>query len=405
MPTVKMTDRWLRNLKAPDTGRIEYHDDTLPGLTLRVGSGGVKSWCVYYRLPGDHTYTKRRVTLEGRWPSLGLADARKQAREVLVRAGKSECAATEKREERQAPTFSMLAEEYMERHAKHKRSAAEDRRILAKDLLPAWGHRKAHDITRRDIVTLIDGIRDRGAQIMANRTLALAQKVFNFSIERGILGASPCVQIKFSSETPRSRVLSDAEIVAFWERLESARMAPGTALALRLVLVTAQRPGEVAGMRESEIEGDWWTLPASRAKNRRDHKVPLTQIALDLLGEARRLAKGSEWLFPSPTAKHGASIDDRAMARAVKRNLTHFGIEPFVPHDLRRTARTRFAELGVNDVIAERVLGHTLQGIARVYNHHDYGAEKRQALEAWEQKLRSLTAGDTGTVVLLRASS
>jgi integrase len=400
MPTVKMTDRWLRNLKAVDE-RTEYHDEVLPGLTLRVGKGGVKSWCVYYRLPGDRT--KRRVTLQGRWPRLGLAEARREAREVLVRAGKSDCAAAEKREERQAPTFAMLAAEYLERHAKHKRSAAEDRRVLDKDLLPAWGNRKAHDIARRDIVTLIDRIRDRGAPVMANRTLALLQKVFNFGIERGILGASPCVQIKFSAETPRSRVLSDAEIIQFWERLETARMAPGTALALRLVLVTAQRPGEVVGLREAEIDGTWWTLPPERTKNGREHAIPLTGTALGLLGEARNLARGSAWLFPSPTAKARGSIDDRAMARAVKRNLPHLGIDPFVPHDLRRTARTRFAELGIDDVTAERVLGHTLQGIARVYNHHDYGAEKRAALEAWERKLRALVLGESAEVKTLRA--
>lgn len=204
-------------------------------------------------------------------------------------------------------------------------------------------------------------------------------------------------------EKPRERVLADDEIKTFWHSLDSLDIYPATRLALRLILTTGQRPGEVAGMRWDEINGDWWTVPAERMKNAVEHKVPLLGTALDLLNEAREVLGGEEYVFPSSRNGGKKPITVRSLARSVTRHHAETEIKtPFVPHDLRRTVRTRLAELGVDDVVAEKVLGHQLQGILRVYNQHAYAQEKRSALLAWDRRLRGilgLGVESTGKVV------
>jgi integrase len=156
-------------------------------------------------------------------------------------------------------------------------------------------------------------------------------------------------------------------------------------------------------MRWHEINNDWWTIPAARAKNGRAHRVPLTALTLELLEQASILTGNSAFVFPSPRPNgKDKPIEVRSLSRAIDRKYEVLGAEKFVPHDLRRSVRTRLAELGVDDVVAERVLNHTLQGIARVYNRHDYDAEKRAALEKWERRLRRIIEQEiTGNVITL----
>lgn len=154
-------------------------------------------------------------------------------------------AVQERREERHAPTVAMLAAEYLEKWVKKRnRSAPEIERILNKDVLPKWGHRKARDITRREVIALLDGVAERGP-IMANQTLAVIRKMFNFGADRAILETSPCLRVKAPGPLKqRERVLNEEEIQALWNGLDKAAMAPGTRLALKLQLATAQRKGK-----------------------------------------------------------------------------------------------------------------------------------------------------------------
>jgi integrase len=144
-------------------------------------------------------------------------------------------------------------------------------------------------------------------------------------------------------------------------------------------------------MTWEEIHENWWTIPAKRAKNGREHRVPLTTMAYALLTEAKKISGPSAYVFPSPRP-HGQDkpLEVRSLSRSIDRKHTQLGIDKFVPHDLRRSVRTRLAELGIDDVVAERVLNHTLQGIARVYNRHSYDAEKRLALDTWSNRLQQL---------------
>jgi integrase len=157
-----------------------------------------------------------------------------------------------------------LVDEYIEKWAKaRKRSWKEDERILSKDVLPAWGHRKTREITRRDVIRLLDNIIDRGAGIMAKRTLAVVRKMFNFAVSRDIVPVSPCLAVRSPApEQHRDRVLTTDEIRALWQGLAGAKMmAEGTKLAIKLQLVTAQRKAEIVSAAWDEIDwtDKWWT--------------------------------------------------------------------------------------------------------------------------------------------------
>lgn len=366
-----------------------YEESDGKGLYLRVLPSGLKTWMFRYVFEGN----RRRMVL-GRYPSMTLAEAREVHGKALADVERGvdpgAVALEAKRARKAAPTFSDLLAELWDIELHHKKSGAETKRLLDKDVTPAWGNRRVQDITRRDVVLLLDSIRAR-APITANRVHGALGRAFNFAAERGIIVDSPCTRIRKPVEKPRERVLDDDEIRAFWRGLDSIDIYPATRLALRLVLITGQRPGEVAGMSWTEISGDVWTIPPERMKNGIEHKVPLVGTALDLLDEARDILGGEEYVFASSRNGGKNAITVRSLARSVTRHHEEMGIKtPFVPHDLRRTVRTRLAELGVDDVVAEKVLGHQLQGILKVYNQHAYAQEKRSALLAWERRLRGI---------------
>lgn len=394
---MRLTDRGIAGLK-PKSERYEAWEDGRTGLGVRVSNRGRKSWVFMYRFNGK----PRRMTL-GTYPAVGLADARvkhanaKAQLEKGIDPGVEEVA--RKHAERTAETVADLAEEYLEKHARPlKRSAAADERALRKEVIPAWGTRKANSITRRDIITLLDGVVDRGSPVMANRLLALLRRMFAFAVERDILGATPCVLIKApAKETPRDRVLSSTEIKTFWKGLEKARMAPQTRLALKLMLTTAQRRDEVVSAPWSEFDlfEGVWEIPAARSKNGHAHRVPLSPLTCDLLREVQELGGDSTWLFPSP--KGNGPIDPAAVSHAIRNNLSEIGVDGMTPHDLRRTAASHMTELGIPRLVVSKVLGHSDGSITAVYDRFEYWPQKKQALEAWAARLEEIVSGKPAT--------
>jgi integrase len=150
--------------------------------------------------------------------------------------------------------------------------------------LPAWRNRKAGDISRREVKALIQGIAERGAGVMANRTLALISKIFNFAVEEEVVSVNPAYRVpKATKEQSRSRVLTEDEIKAVWLALDGQR--PRVAAIFRLLLMTGQRKSEITGMRwqELDLERGWWTIPEERSKNGVVYRVPLTPQALEIL--------------------------------------------------------------------------------------------------------------------------
>jgi hypothetical protein len=287
---VKLTAKTVENLKYdPAKGpQQSVKDDDTRGLYLRLYRDS-KVWT--YRFQMDH---KTSVLRLGTYPVMTLAEARAAAAAAKTKvdegtdpaAAAREAARTAKeaamRAEAEAdrmPTVEGFAAAYIERYAKpNKRSWAEDERLLRHDVIPVLGAMKLDQVHRRDIIALLDGIRDRGKSVLANRVLAVTRRMFNFAIERGVLEHSPVLRVKASPEAPRERILSDGEICGLWEATgEGSRMAPATRLALRVLLLTGQREDEVCGMERSEVDlqDGLWTIPGSRVKNKMTHTVPL----------------------------------------------------------------------------------------------------------------------------------
>jgi len=355
-----------------------------------------------YRFNG----TARRMTL-GTYPTMSVAEAHAAHAQAKLNLTHGEDPGAklvkERYAHRTASTVNELAQEYLEKWAKkRKRSWEEDERMLNKDVLPALGRFKAKEITRRDIIKLLDTIVDRGAPIVANRTFEIVRKMFNFAVERGILEASPCLNIRApSAEKQRDRVLNEEEIRAFWNNLDETNMDKGTRLALRFSLVTAQRRGEIISMEWSEIEQEsgWWTIPAHKAKNNLAHRVPLSPLARTILNEAKKLSGDSQYIFPSPYSdKHMAP---GAVTRALGRNRELLGVQSFTPHDLRRTAASLMTSIGISRLVVGKILNHTESSVTAVYDRHSYDKEKVSALTAWSSKLSSIIFGTSDNVYQL----
>jgi integrase len=389
----QFTDKMIKALKPKDH---IYDVREKNGFTIRVFPSGVKSWAFLYTYNGR----KRRMTL-GDYKTMSLAEARIKhgdAYKMLKSEEKdpAQVQQLEKAENRDSSTISGLIEEYIEKWAKpRKRSWKEDKRLLDRDVKPVWGKRKAKDITKRDVVLLLEDIVKRGAPIAANRAFACVRRMFNFAVERDIILATPCTTIKApSKENQRDRCLTSEEINAFWHALERAPMSVATKIALKLQLVTAQRKGEILGAEWSEInlETRWWVIPDNKAKNGIHHRVALSELAIELINELKKLSGKSRWLFPSDTNRshmRGESIG-KAVRRSDEQVFEKAKIKHFTPHDLRRTAATHMTEMGISRLVVSKILNHVDSSITAIYDRHSYDAEKRNALEAWGKKLRQL---------------
>jgi len=387
---MKFTDVFLRNLK-PQAKRYLVWENH--GFGVRVSTTGKKNFIYSYRYDG-----KPRFLTLGTYPAMTLAEAYKAHAEAwkMLEQGHDPgaVAVAARREEREAPTVAELAAEYLERWAKpRKRSWKVDERILKKDVLPEWGRRKAKDITRREVIRLLDRVAARGG-IMANRTLAVVRKMFNFAVSRDIIPASPCTAVQAPApENRRDRVLTAEEIKTFWLNLDKTPISEEIKLALKLQLVTAQRKGEVisSAWADFDREGGWWTIPAEKSKNRLPHRVPLSALAKEILAAAQTLAGDSGWVFPSlRTTGH---ITPAAVDHALRQARPLLGLDHFVPHDLRRSAASHMTSMGISRLVVSKILNHVERGVTAVYDRHSYDQEKRQALEAWGYRLQNIIQG------------
>ncbi len=385
---IKFTDKKIKGLPVKKT---RYDIRERDGFAVRVAPSGRKTWIFFY----DYDGRRRRMTL-GTYPQITLSKAKEKHGDALklLRKGIDPGADEQKKriERIVAPTVKDLTSLYIEKWAKpNKRTWKEDERILEKDVVRAWGKRKAADIKRPDVIHLLESIADRGAKIQSNRTFAVIRKMFNFAVGRGLLEFSPCTNISpVARECQKDRCLSETEIETLWYELDNGSMSEATRRALRLILVTAQRPGEVVGMKWSEIDGDWWTIPSEKAKNRQAHRVYITPFAREVLGSS-----GSGYVFTSPSGVGHIHIN--ALSRAVRRSYEldkngnkKISIDHFTPHDLRRTAASLMTGIGISRLVVAKILNHVERGVTAIYDRHSYDREKQQALERWEKKLRQI---------------
>jgi integrase len=340
-------------------------------------------------------------------------------RDAAKRRQKSESQA------RAASTFCAAAIDFVERHAKKKTRrwheqarllgltpTTEGREVIRKGLAERWGEKPVASIDGHDIYALIEEVRrngvpglvrrsDKPTEARARAMYACLSKMFSWLAQHRRVEKNPCAEVhRPDASVARDRILTDGEMAKFWSAA-SAERADVSAL-LKLLLLTGCRLNEVAGMRRTELsaDGSAWAIPGARTKNRRPHIVPLPPLARELIAS---VPCAGELVFTT-TGRTPVSGWSK-----VKRRLdSRMNIAPWRLHDLRRTAATGMAELGISPHIVEAALNHVSgarAGVAGTYNRAAYAAEKKTALERWAMQVEGLATGHSATILPLRASA
>ena len=394
-----LTAAAVGRIKPPVDGQVDHFDAGYPGLALRISYGGSRSWVYFYRWQGK----QRRLTL-GHWPALELAQAREAWRETRKKLSKGE-------EPTATPTiaadkFEDVLADWLKRDQGGNRSHDEVKRILHKEVLPAWGQRRIAEIRRREILELIDAVADRGAVTLARRCHAHLHRLFRWAVGRGVVPSSPMVDLpKPGAEVRRKRVLSDAELALAWHAAQEISWPMGSAI--QLLMLTSARRAEVGALRWREIDKtrNEIRLEGDRTKNGEPHTIPLSAAARVLIDELPRVAD-SEFVFTttgktpiSGWSRAKANIDQvmlayaRLQARESSSGDERVIIAPWRIHDLRRTVATGMERLGIRLQVVEALLGHTAgsrAGVIGIYQRHTYEEEKRIASEKWAMHIAGL---------------
>jgi Arm DNA-binding domain/Phage integrase family len=287
MPTRSLTAASVARIKPPKAGQGDYFDKGYPGLALRCSYGGAKTWIYFYRLHGK----LRRLSL-GRFPGMSLTEARDAWRSARLAVSKGESPAHIR--PTTADTFAATAAEWLARDQAHNRSAAEVRRVIERDVNPAWGERLIAAITRRDALELIDGVADRGAVTMARRLHAHLHRLFRWSVGRGILEVNPMADLpKPGQAVKRDRVLADSELAAVWKAAGKTAWPFGHAI--KLLVLTAARRDEIGSLRWEEVHGNEIRIPGERSKTGEPRIIPLSSPAMKMISELPRIGRQRPW--------------------------------------------------------------------------------------------------------------
>jgi integrase len=405
----KFTDAAIKKLKPPQSGREFYWDTQLGRFGLRV-SPRSKTYIVTTRTFGKGRWQPAQRFTIGEHGRLTLAEARDQARTMLATAkarkapmapAKIELAADTVRS---ANTFAAVTQrfitDYLEAKGRRLSTIRAYKYLFNGSDLAAWRDRPVTDITVEDVEGRLAAMMDRGSAIAANRSLAYLRKFFNWCVRRRIITTAPTAAVDApAGEHQRDRVLSDAELVAIWQALDSE--SPPVSAVGKLMMLTGQRRNEITGMSWSELHGlqrdghgrltvesgkqPALELPGSRSKNHRDHVVPLTAQAVALLAS---IARDGDLIF-STTGNAplflGSKIKKRIDARLGNK------VAPWTWHDLRRTFATGLARMKFSRFVISKLLNHADRSVTAIYDRYEAFDEKRLALEAWAGHVEMLT--------------
>jgi integrase len=361
-----LTELFIRKVRSEESA-FNVWDAREPGLVLRVQPSGHRAFKAVYSIGG-----------RARWyhiGNVGLADARRIAQQVRLDVAHGKDPAAERRAERNAGTFAELAERYVNENAKKKnRSWAQADYLVRKHLLPRLGKLNANAIMRKDVRAAVGRI---DSPTVANQTLAAASAVFSWGVKQECVASNPCKGIERNATKSRERILSDSELPLFWAKLTPA---------LRVVLLTGQRPGEVSHMRREHIIDGWWKMPGAPVaklgwpgtKNKENHDVWLTQAVREIVENG-----------------DGGFVFRRTHLDAVMRDICQrLGVEDRItPHDLRRTFGTMVTRLGLGRPAMDRILNHRDRSVGTVYDRHAYAAEDRRVMETVAAHILALAEG------------
>ena len=394
-----LTDKYLKSLKPPASGRLVMPDAAAPGLSLRVTATGAMSWLVRYRVRGQ----AQMGTTLGPYPAVTLADARQRAAKIVAAAkGGKDLIEEEKRQKEaaarakaRARTVAEVSEDFL-RASERLKSYRQRASYARNHIIPAIGDRIVGEVRRADIIELLDAVEGRGLKQTTNRVRETLLALFEFAVERQLADANPVAGSRRRRvEVKRERVLTSDEIRVLWLGLDG--LADPIPAFIKTLMLTGVRREEARGARWAELDLDAtvWVIPANRTKNGRPHEVPLSA---EMLGVLSTLPRRGAYVF-SRNGGESPLVDMSGLKAQVDKGS---GVAGWRLHDLRRTLRTGLAQLGVFHEVAELAIGHTLPGLVQTYNRHAYTDERRAALQRWADHVMGIVRGDTSKVTQLR---
>lgn len=369
---MRLTDLSIRKLKAPNSGQKTFFDDGLPGFGVRVSQGGTKSFVVMYG-------KRRRLKTLGRFPDLGLADARRAAKrvqgDVALLNGVS------MGEEAPAIGVESAIDRFLaDARGRIKPSTWDEySRLLNRHFHIG---KDIGDVTRADILNVLDDIKN--APSAREHAFVAIRTLMNWCLRHGLIEASPVPPLRLRSRA-RARVLNDDELRVVWHRADDYGFPYGNIV--QLLILTGQRRGEIAALRRGWIDAETITFPPGFTKNKREHSVPIGALAGGII---EGLPEFGDLLFPARGSNerpfNGWSKAKRSFDQTI--NVTDYTL-----HDLRRTFTTKLAALGTPIHVTEKLLNHvsgTVSGVAAVYNRHSYMDEMREAISRYQAHLVKL---------------
>ena len=369
----KLTDRFVKLAAAPDEGRPYriYYDPEVKGFGLRVTKAGFRAFILNYRARG----VERRYTI-GSFPDWKVSAAREEAKRIKRFVDQGRDPMGERHEERAAPTVNDLVDRYLAEHAprKRERSRQEDESLIRQWIRPELGNKRVADLRHADVEKLHRKITAKGVPIRANRAAALLSKMFSLAATRWEMRSdNPCRGLERNTEEKRNRYLAGDELRRLTEAL-AVHPNQGAANAIRLLLLTGARRGEVLGATwdQFDLEEGVWTKAASFTKQKKLHRVPLSAPARQLLAEIKAAADASgsrfaqsPFVFPARTTV-GHMVELKAPWRTICKAA---GLDGVRVHDLRHSYASILASAGLSLPVIGALLGHTQPGTTARYAH------------------------------------
>ena len=371
-------------------------------------------WRFRYRFAGT-----QRIMNIGSYCDVSIADARKIAKEYRARVSLGYDVAGEKQErkreavakieaENNTYTMAELADEFFQKRVlgvwKHPNIV---RARIEKDIKPAIGHLSVEAVTPRHIEALLQSVVKRGAPTMANDVLRWLKRIFNHAIKMHIITHNPALAFDVADaggqEQARKRNLSRDEIAKLFTAMKTAKgFSVENDLCIKLLLALAVRKSELIGAswKEFDLDSGVWHLPAVRTKTEAAITIPLSDTVIGWFKELKRLSCGSEWVLPARKMQNNVHVAESTLGVALAK--VQHGLEPFTIHDMRRTAKTLLASLGVQPHISERCLNHKIKGVEGIYDGYDYFEERKAGLKVLSDLLVQLESGALDKVIPIK---
>lgn len=402
--SAKLTDKLLQSFHRNPPEKKNYIRES-QGFTVRRMPGGSVTFLHIYTIAG-----KRRENVLGHYPETDLATARKRHRESLTAldAGIDPQSVVSLLPVSEVLTVEKLCNDWLDNWSKrhHTPRVHYNNRKALEAGIGQLANRSAADIRKSDAVTLLEQ-KAKTTPVQAQNLCKALRGAFQYAVDRELLEYNPFFLPKTSRVLPkqksRERVVSDEEIRILWESIEQGGGSEGLKRCLKLILITGQRPGEVAAMHTSEIEYGagkelcktcrncgWWTIPADRRQGNKGglHRVFLSSLAMSVIGGKTGAV--------CPGVLPGESITANAVAYHVRRRVPgtgkvpYYGLDRWTPHDLRRTCGTGVRKLGASRDEMDLILGHRTLGVTGVYDRYTGTAEKQKWLQVWSDHLEQL---------------